>query len=115
MEPRNWNAIEEERLNPKFSRRVIHTQSMTIARIKLDKNAVVPEHSHHHEQISMVEAGALRFVVDGREQILRAGDTLTIPPHVKHLVEALEDSVATDVFSPAREDWINGADSYLRR
>jgi quercetin dioxygenase-like cupin family protein len=115
MEPCNWNSIEEERLNPQFSRRVIHTQNMTIARIKLEKSAVVPEHSHHHEQISMVEEGSIRFVVEGREHILRAGDTLTIPPHVKHQVEALEDTIATDVFCPVREDWINGADAYLRR
>ena len=36
-------------------------------------------------------------------------------PHVPHGVEALEDSVVVDVFSPAREDWIRGDDAYLRR
>ena len=29
--------------------------------------------------------------------------------------EALEDSVALDVFSPVREDWVRGDDAYLRR
>jgi quercetin dioxygenase-like cupin family protein len=33
---------------------------------------------------------------------------------VPHGVEALEDSVVVDVFSPAREDWIRGDDAYLR-
>jgi hypothetical protein len=30
-------------------------------------------------------------------------------------VEALEDTVALDIFTPAREDWISGDDAYLRR
>jgi hypothetical protein len=30
-------------------------------------------------------------------------------------VEALEDTVALDIFTPAREDWIRGDDAYLRR
>ena len=110
----NWNAIAEEQLNPRLSRRVIHTQSMTIARLLLLKYATVPEHSHVHEQVTMVERGALKFILDGREQIVRGGEALTIPPNSRHSVEALEDSVVTDVFSPAREDWIRGDDAYLR-
>jgi quercetin dioxygenase-like cupin family protein len=111
----NWNAIAEEQLNPRLSRRVIHTQSMTIARLLLLKYATVPEHSHVHEQVTMVERGALKFILDGREQIVRGGEALTILPNSRHSVEALEDSVVTDVFSPAREDWIRGDDAYLRR
>jgi len=30
------------------------------------------------------------------------------------MVEALEDSLAVDLFSPPREDWIRGDDAYLR-
>jgi quercetin dioxygenase-like cupin family protein len=51
----------------------------------------------------------------GENFVLKAGDALVIPPSVPHLVEALEDSTATDVFTPRREDWITGDDSYLRK
>jgi hypothetical protein len=34
---------------------------------------------------------------------------------VPHAAEALEDSVALDLFSPVREDWLRGDDAYLRR
>jgi len=111
----NWDAIEEEQVNPRFTRKVIHTGNMTIARIRLKKQAVVPEHSHLHEQVTMVEKGALKFILDGGEQIVRAGEALAIAPHVKHSVEALEDSQVTDVFSPSRDDWRAGDDQYLRR
>ncbi len=111
----NWACIEEEQLNPLLARKVIHGANMTVARIRLRKTAVVPTHSHANGQISMVESGRLRFVVDGRECVLGPGDVLPLAPHVPHMVEALEDSVAVDLFSPAREDWIRGDDAYLRK
>jgi len=110
----NWSKVEEEQLNPSISRQVIHTESMTVARIRLRKGAVVPLHQHVNEQLSMIERGKLRFVVAGEERVLSAGEALTIPPNAPHLVEALEDSLATDLFSPPREDWIRGDDAYLR-
>lgn len=115
MDLYNWDGVASEALNPQLSRKVIHTRNLTIARMALRKGCTVPEHSHHNEQVSMVESGALLFVMGGREQVVRAGECLAIPPHVPHRVDALEDSVAVDVFSPPREDWIRGDDAYLRK
>ncbi|HZI72451.1 MAG TPA: cupin domain-containing protein [Gemmatimonadales bacterium] len=106
--------MPEDQLNPTISRQMIHGETMTIARIHLRKGAVVPLHQHPNEQISMVEHGRLRFVIAGQEQIVQGGDMVAIPPNAPHLVEALEDSLATDLFSPIREDWIRGDDAYLR-
>ena len=114
MQHYNWNLVEEEQLNPLLGRKVIHGRNVTVARIRLLKYAVVPEHSHPSEQITMLERGALRFIISGEERILRAGEVLEVPPDAPHRVEALEDSLAVDVFSPAREDWIRGDDAYLR-
>jgi Uncharacterized conserved protein, contains double-stranded beta-helix domain len=111
----NWERIEEERMNPLVTRKVIHGAQMTVARLRLSKSAKVPEHSHVHEQLSMVESGKLLFVVAGKEFVLGPGDVMPLAPHVPHWVEALEDTVAVDVFSPAREDWIRGDDAYLRK
>ncbi|HLK20200.1 MAG TPA: cupin domain-containing protein [Bryobacteraceae bacterium] len=102
-------------MNPTFARQVIHGETMTVARVYLKKGGLVPEHSHHNEQISMMEQGALRFVLEGQELILKAGQVLRIPPNVPHSAEALEDSIAVDLFSPIREDWIRGDDAYLRK
>jgi len=110
----NWNLLEEEALNPLLGRKMIHGKNTTVARISLRKGAVVPTHSHPNEQISMIESGALRWVIAGEERVLRAGDAVVIPPDAPHMVEALEDSIAVDLFSPPREDWIRGDDAYLR-
>ena len=107
--------MNKEAMSALVSRQVIHSDTMTLARIDLKKGALVPEHSHHNEQISMVERGAVRFVLAGVEKIVKPGDILQIPPNVPHSAEALEDSVAVDLFSPRREDWIRGDDAYLRK
>ena len=111
----SWNLLEDEPLNPHMSRQAIHGRALTVARLHLLESAVVPEHSHAHEQLSMVERGALKFQIGGREQIVRAGEALLIAPHEAHAVEVLEETFVTDVFSPAREDWIRGDDAYPRR
>jgi quercetin dioxygenase-like cupin family protein len=110
----NWTEIPEERLNQSLSRQMIHGETMTVARLRLRKGAVVPLHQHVNEQITLLEQGKLRFVISDEERIVSAGEALTIPPNAPHLVEALEDSVATDLFCPVREDWIRGDDAYLR-
>ena len=111
----NWTGVEREQLNPLFARQVIHAESLTVARVYLAKGCMVPEHNHPNEQISMMETGRLRFVLGGQERILGPGDVLLIPPHLPHSAEALEDSVAVDLFTPVREDWIRGDDAYLRK
>ncbi len=110
-----WDKIENEQLNSLLERQVIHASNLTVARIHLVKGAVVPEHCHLNEQITMLQSGRLRFLVGGRETELHAGQTLVIEPNEPHRVEALEDSLAVDLFSPAREGWRAGAAAYLRQ
>ena len=109
-----WNEIDKERLNPRLERQAIHGERMTVARIFLEKGVLVPSHAHENEQISLVIEGKLLFHIDGEEQIVEAGTVVMIPPGAPHFVEALEDSVAIDLFSPVREDWRRGDDAYLR-
>ena len=110
-----WNRIEREQLNPLCARQVIHGESMTVAQMHLAKGCIVPRHQHVNEQICMVTQGMLKFIMDDGDVIVNAGEVLQIPPNVPHRVEALEDSLATDLFSPVREDWVRGDDAYLRR
>lgn len=115
MDLYNWTEIPEEKMSPLLSRQVIHTERMTIARLRISKGAIVPLHHHENEQVSVVDTGSLRFEVDGKETIVRGGEALRIPPNAPHMVEATEDCIVTDLFSPRREDWIAGDDSYLRK
>jgi quercetin dioxygenase-like cupin family protein len=115
MQLYEWNSVEKEKLNPTFARQVINGQTMTVARIFMYKGCLVPLHSHENEQITVVEQGELKFVVNGKEQMVKANEVLVIPPHAPHSAEAVVDSVTYDIFCPVREDWRNGTDAYLRR
>jgi len=114
MDLHDWKRIEKEQLGPKIARQVIHAENMTIARIFLDEGAIVPQHHHENEQVTVLQKGQLLFTIDGAVQVLVAGQALRIPPHAVHEVEALAESRALDLFSPRREDWIRGDDAYLR-
>jgi quercetin dioxygenase-like cupin family protein len=109
-----WQAIPVEQMSATISRQVIHSESMTIARLTLLKGAYVPLHSHVNEQISTLERGVMRFEIGGEEQYIRQGESLVIPPNVPHLAEVMEDTIAVDVFTPVRADWVSGDDAYLR-
>lgn len=114
MKLHSWDQVPLEELNESATRRVVHSDRMTTARIALKKGAVVPRHSHENEQISHVLEGSVLFQFDDREVTARAGDMVQIASGEPHRVEALEDSLAMDVFQPVRQDWISGDDSYLR-
>ena len=109
-----WNSVPVEPLNPLLGRQLVVGQNIMLARVLLKKGCVVPEHSHPNEQITYILEGALKFWIDGREIVIGAGETLTIPPNMPHKAEALEDTVDLDVFYPPRADWMSGSDSYLR-
>ncbi len=111
----DWNSMPAERLNPQITRRAVHTENLTIARLEIAKDAVVAEHSHVNEQVATVERGSLRFNIAGRELLLGAGQSVAIPSNVPHSVVALEDTTVVDVFAPRRDDWIRGDDAYLRK
>ena len=110
-----WADVELEALNPLLQRQLVTGTNVMLGRILLKKGCVVPLHSHHNEQLSYVLEGALKFTIHGKHTIVHAGEVLTIPPHVPHLVKALRDSVTLDVFHPPRLDWINKTDAYLRK
>jgi quercetin dioxygenase-like cupin family protein len=113
----NWDDIPLEKLTGDISRRLITGENMMIAHVYLDRGAVVPEHSHHNEQITYVLKGALKFLL-GEDQetevVVGAGEVLTIPPNLPHSAVALEDTLDVDVFNPPRQDWLDGSDAYLR-
>ena len=112
-----WGKMEKEEVTDVIFRKVISGERAMLAQIFLEKGAVVPMHSHENEQITCLLEGALKFWIgeEKRELILRAGEVLHIPSNVPHQAEAIEDCVDLDVFSPPRQDWLDGTDDYFRK
>jgi quercetin dioxygenase-like cupin family protein len=109
-----WHTVELENLNPLLQRQFVVGQAIMVARVLMKKGCIVPLHRHHNEQFSYILEGALKFWIDGGEIVVNSGEVLTIPSHMPHQAEALQDTVAIDVFNPPRADWINKTDQYLR-
>jgi quercetin dioxygenase-like cupin family protein len=113
-----WTDMPVDQLSDTIGRRLITGQDMMLAHVYLKKGAIVPRHQHINEQITYILEGALRFHLGddaSEEVIVRAGEVLCIPSNVWHQAEALEDTLDVDVFSPPRQDWLDGSDAYLRQ
>jgi quercetin dioxygenase-like cupin family protein len=114
MQHHNWDSVPLEVLSDLISRKVIWGEKEMVAQVFIKKGGVVPVHHHESEQISYVLQGVLRFELEGKEIVVRAGDVLTIPSNVPHSAVSIEDSLSLDVFSPIRADWLAKDDAYLR-
>jgi len=91
---------------PGVTRRTLSTsEGMMLIDVALEKGAVVPLHSHPHEQIGYLISGRFLFELGDERRELAAGDSWLVPPNVPHQVTALEPSLAIDVFSPPREEY----------
>jgi quercetin dioxygenase-like cupin family protein len=109
-----WHTVELEDLKPLLQRQFVVGFEIMVARVLMKKGCIIPMHSHHNEQFTYVLEGALKFWIDGKVIVVNAGEVLTIPPHMPHQAEAMEDTVDLDIFNPPRADWIHKTDQYLR-
>jgi unsaturated pyranuronate lyase len=114
MKIHTWNSIAEDQLNPLAGRKALHGANMTVAHFRFNKGNQVASHHHGNDQITMVLEGAVRMTVGDETFDLKAGEMVHVPPDVPHANVALEDTLIEEIFSPVREDWIKGDDSYLR-
>lgn len=112
-----WDDLPREELNPLIGRRLVTGERLMISHVYLAQGAIVPQHAHDNEQLTYILRGCLRFFLgeDGDEVVdVAAGEVLHLPPNLPHRAEALEDTLDVDVFSPPRQDWLEGTDAYLR-
>ena len=110
-----WDEIPAERLNDKFVRKLAWDGKMMVGLTLVERGYVVPLHAHDNQQITFVTSGKWRFTIDGKVTDVGPNEMISIPANVAHTAEAVETLVAYDIFTPPREDWINGADAYLRK
>jgi quercetin dioxygenase-like cupin family protein len=105
----NWSGIPVEQVAEGIQRQMVVGERLMICRFRFAPFLVTPEHEHPHEQMSMVEKGRIRFLVNGVELIAVAGDVLHFPPNCRHGATMMDEEVVLiDIFSPVREDFLIG-------
>jgi quercetin dioxygenase-like cupin family protein len=100
------NRMNQEEIVPGFRVQFVHSDNMTIAFFEIEKGAILPEHSHPHEQVSEVIKGELELSIDGATEVLKPGKIAVIPSHVPHGVKALTKCLVKDIFQPVREEYL---------
>ncbi|MDR1584695.1 MAG: cupin domain-containing protein [Prevotellaceae bacterium] len=79
---------------------------LMLVKVAFEKGAIGVGHAHFHSQSTYVVSGVFEFHVDGKKQIVKAGDGVYIAPDVFHGATCLEAGTLIDVFSPVREDFL---------
>jgi quercetin dioxygenase-like cupin family protein len=97
--------IEPKKLAMGITGRYFHTDSSTIGFVDIEKGAILPAHSHVHEQTTQVTEGRLEMTIDDVVQVLEPGMITLIPSNTVHSAIALTDCKVTDIFHPVREDY----------
>jgi quercetin dioxygenase-like cupin family protein len=79
--------------------------NLTVMIISLPKGTVTdPEHKHTNEQAAVVFSGKIKMFIEKEVRVLGPGSGYLVPPDAHHHVEALEDTMLIDYFTPKRSD-----------
>ena len=100
------STVKRKELAPGVVLRPMWGDKIMMSMVEVAPNAVVPMHTHPHEQAGIVLQGAFEFTVGGETKQLRQGDAYIIPGGVEHTLVGSDGwSLALDIFSPPREEY----------
>lgn len=85
---------------------LVHGKKTLMTEFLLEKGRILPQHTHPHEQTGYLVTGRMRLTIGEETFEVSPGDSWCIPGDVEHQAEILEDSVAVEVFSPVREEYL---------
>ena len=85
---------------------LVHGAHTLFTEFRLEKGRMLPRHSHPHEQTGYLISGAVRFTIGSTTVEAKPGDAWCIEGGVAHEAFVLEDSVAIEVFSPVRDEYL---------
>lgn len=101
----NHNDVAPREIFPGFKVHFVHSAFMTFAHWRIEAGALLPEHSHPHEQVVNMIEGEFELTIRGQTQRLGPGWVAVIPPHALHSGKAITHCRILDVFYPIREDY----------
>lgn len=103
VSPKDANQVE---MLPGVHRRTMGTTDETmLCEFFLQRDALVPLHSHMNDQVGYVIYGRVEYTVGDEVFVCNPGDSYAIPGGIAHSAKALIDSLIIDAFSPPRDDY----------
>lgn len=108
-------GLEWEEVAPGMKRKFMgYDDEIMMVKVKFDKGGIGARHAHIHSQTTYVVSGEFEVGIGDEKKILKEGDGFYIPPNVEHGAVCLKEGVLIDVFSPIREDFMNGKSGYTK-
>lgn len=101
----DFGSVPPREVAPGYLGRYVHSNHITQGRVDIQPGAVISDHSHPHEQWTLLLSGSFELTVSGVSQVLRPGEMLYIAPHERHSARALTACTVLDVFHPPRDDY----------
>ena len=99
------DMLESREVVPGFHGKFVHSDNLTLSNWEIEAGAVLPEHTHPHEQLSQLLEGEFEFTLEGETMILTPGMVVVIPSNARHTAKALTPCKVLDVFYPVREEY----------
>lgn len=96
----------QEILNGITIKTLIFGEKMLLSEFRMEQGSSLPLHAHPQEQTGRLLQGKINLTIGNDRAELLPGDCWCVPANVLHRAEILEDSVAIEVFSPVREDYL---------
>ena len=85
---------------------LVYGEKTLFSEFRMEANSTLPKHSHFHEQTGYLVEGKIRLTIGTDTFEVEPGDCWCIPGNTEHSAEILEKSLAIEVFSPVREDYL---------
>ena len=83
-----------------------YEDQLMLVHFRLEKDAVLPKHSHPHVQAGYVISGKLEFWEGDSTYFLEAGDSYVCAANTPHGAKIIEDAIVIDSFVPRRDDYL---------
>jgi len=83
-----------------------YNEDLMLVKVAFEAGAIGTQHQHIHTQTTCLLSGKFEVTIDGKTEILNAGDSFYVPPASMHGVVCLEAGILLDAFNPRREDFL---------
>lgn len=112
----DWEKVPAEQVAEGITRKMVTGEKMMFVLWHFAAGLHVPPHRHANEQFAYMIRGKMEFRLgDERRTVTAPGEILLVPGNVEHEAWFPEETDVVDIFSPPREDFLTGRDSYLRQ
>lgn len=93
-----------------YRKTLVWGNNALLTEFKLAGGKILPVHKHDEEQVGYLVSGHIILQIDNKKYDMLPGDSWAIPGGIEHSAEIVTDSVAIEVFSPVRSDYLPDLD-----